>query len=84
LGVDTHGLFKDTFRNSPGVYEENYDKFHSEWLVVWNNYEPSNVEYMSVFTFSAMSTRLDELRLVERVMCCKNQMLLRAQFIRYR
>lgn len=57
MEVDTRGLFKD---NSPGVHEENYDKFNSEWLVVWNRYGLSNVEYMSVYTLSAISTRLDE------------------------
>ena len=43
MEVDTHGLFKDTLRNSPRVHEENYDKFHSDWLVVWNRYGPTNV-----------------------------------------
>jgi len=60
LEVDTHGLFKDTFRNSPGVHEENYDKFRSDWLVVWNRCGPLNVVYMSVYTLSAMSALLDE------------------------
>ena len=47
MEIDTRGLFKDTLQNSRRVREENYDKFLSKWLVVWNRYEPSNVEYMS-------------------------------------
>jgi hypothetical protein len=66
FGRNTRGLFKDTFRISPRRVEENYDKFHSGWLVVSTRCEPANFECMYVYTLVATSARLEDYAVILR------------------